>query len=195
MTKKRPTAAWLPRLRELEARVTRLEHAQPSPQPAPADATKAHRGRARSSLALVDELRRSAHASPEENAGSVVYAGACRIGAEEYVYVREHGVPALLGTDPGKAARLLSSLGNPARLSLLLQLLAAEQSSADLQGLLGEGSTGQLYHHLRELQVAGLLVQPRRGVYRLAPHAAVSLLTIVAAAADLASGATEIPGP
>jgi DNA-binding transcriptional ArsR family regulator len=62
-----------------------------------------------------------------------------------------------------------------------------------LQEALGDTSTGHLYHHLRELQAAGLVQQRRRGEYELVPHAMVPLLVVVAAALDL--GADSVPSP
>ena len=61
-------------------------------------------------------------------------------------------------------------------------------SRAELQEALGDTSTGHLYHHLRELQAAGLIAQRRRGEYEIAPQAPVPLLVIVAAALDLGAG-------
>jgi hypothetical protein len=50
----------------------------------------------------------------------------------------------------------------------------------------GGVSTGQLYHHLKELQSVGLVAQKGRGAYEVAPQTAIPLLVIIAAVYDLA---------
>ncbi|MEV6157095.1 helix-turn-helix domain-containing protein [Nonomuraea sp. NPDC052129] len=47
-------------------------------------------------------------------------------------------------------------------------------------------TSGQLYHHLRALQSARLITQRRRGEYELAPQAMPQVVSILAAAFDLA---------
>ena len=51
----------------------------------------------------------------------------------------------------------------------------------------GDTTSGQLYHHLRALQGAGLIVQRRRGEYDLSPQAVVPVLAILAAAMNVAT--------
>jgi len=178
------------RLGQLEKRLAHLERRLAAE---PRQATRPGRPAGRSSrtdLEILDRLRESAAPGRGRGgkAGTVVYAGAVRIGEEEYLHAREHEVPALLGGDHARAARLLVCLGSPVRLALATAMLGAPRTTQELQEVLGEGTTGQLYHHLRDLQAAGLLTQPRRGVYRLAAHAAVPVLTMLAAAPDLGSG-------
>lgn len=136
---------------------------------------------------LLRSLSESASKPREGRSGEVVYGGSCRLGEAEYLYAREHRLEDVLAVDREGAGRVLASLGNPARLELVLALLEAPRSAQELGALLSEGSTGQLYHHLRELQSVGLLLQPKRGVYGLAPNAAVPLLVVLAAAIDAGS--------
>ena len=96
-----------------------------------------------------------------------------------------HDVEEVRDADPGTIATVLGSLGSPARLTLLTALVDAPRSSPELQEALGESSTGQLYHHLRDLQAAGLIHQPKRGRYEIVAHTVVPLLTILAAARDI----------
>jgi DNA-binding transcriptional ArsR family regulator len=151
------------RLDDLERRVAALE------QHPPADA-----------LALVNRLR--------ERGGGLAYLGAAQLDDREYVWAQQHQVDTLVDGDWSAAAPILGSLASPARLALLAALVAAPRNRADLQDALGESSTGQLYHHLRELQSAGLIHQPRRGQYEIAAHTVIPLLTILAAAADIGGG-------
>ncbi|WP_147268235.1 helix-turn-helix domain-containing protein [Spongiactinospora rosea] len=168
---------------ELEERMARLEAAQRSGPPcghgpqAPLEALEHLRDR------MGEEHARAGRS------GAVTYAGAARLNDRDYLWVREHAVPDLAEADWTVAARLLECLGSPSRLALLTALLDAPRTSRQLQEALGETSTGHLYHHLRDLQATGLLVQRRRGTYELAPHTVVPLLAIVAVALDLGAGA------
>lgn len=151
------------RLADLERRVAALENAPP-----PADA-----------LALVNQIR--------ERGGGLAYVGSAELGGREYVWAKQHTVPG----DWSAAAPVLGSLGSPARLALLAALIAGPRNRAELQEALGDSSTGQLYHHLRDLQAAGFIHQPRRGQYEIAAHTVIPLLTILAAAGDIGGGGHE----
>ncbi|MCG5217717.1 winged helix-turn-helix domain-containing protein [Streptosporangium sp. KLBMP 9127] len=75
------------------------------------------------------------------------------------------------------------------RLALLAALVGGPRSRAELQETLGgESSTGHLYHHLRELQRAGLITQRRRGAFEVVARAVIPLLAILAAALDAGPG-------
>ena len=80
---------------------------------------------------------------------------------------------------------ILAALGSPVRLEIVRRLLLGGQTSGELQEIPGLGTSGQLYHHLRDLQSAGLVVQRRRGRYAVAADKVVPALVIIAAAADM----------
>lgn len=120
--------------------------------------------------------------------GKIGYAGSVGFGGREYAWTKDHVATDVLAADWTLAARTLESLGSPARLALLAALLQAPRTRAELHHALGDTSTGHLYHHLRELQAAGLIAQRRRGEYEIAAQVPIPLLTIVAAALDLGSG-------
>lgn len=62
------------------------------------------------------------------------------------------------------------------------QLLAGDWGmAADLAGIEGLGTSGQLYHHLRQLVAAGWLRSPGRGRYEVPAGLVVALLVVVAA--------------
>ena len=69
----------------------------------------------------------------------------------------------------------------------LRALIRGPRDRQALQEVLGDATSGQLYHHLRDLQAARLLVQRVRGQYELAPTAVVPVLAILAIAFDLAT--------
>ncbi|MER7130451.1 ArsR/SmtB family transcription factor [Streptosporangium saharense] len=170
------------RIAKLEERVARLEAGQRSARP-----------REREPQSPMEVLEHLQSKTGEDYArdgrsGAVTYAGAARLNDRDYLWVREHAVPDLAEADWTTAARLLECLGSPSRLALLTALLDEPRTSRQLQESLGETSTGHLYHHLRDLQATGLLVQRRRGTYELAPHTVVPLLAIMAVALDLGAG-------
>lgn len=163
----------------------RLEERQTG---APASGLKAA---ASSSLELVGHFRERAAEGhpPGETAGTVAYVGAAFLAGHEYVWAGEHPVADLMAADWTAAAGVLESVGSPPRLALLAALVGGPRSRAELQEALGgESSTGHLYHHLRELQRAGLITQRRRGAYEVVARAVIPLLAILAAALDISPG-------
>ncbi|RFU82861.1 ArsR family transcriptional regulator [Streptomyces triticagri] len=75
----------------------------------------------------------------------------------------------------------LAALGHPVRIRLLRAVLAGRRTAADLSALDGIGTTGQIYHHLRQLSAAGWLTTTGRGRYAVPGTRVVPLLTILAA--------------
>jgi Helix-turn-helix domain len=187
------------RLAALEERVERLETAPVTPPK-----ERAAEGSTGSvPLRLLDRLREHIGSAdddeqvpgPPEATGAIAYAGAVGRDGREYLWAKQRPVRDLTGAERSGTATVLECLGSPARLALLTALIGTSRTRAQLQEALGETtSTGHLYHHLRGLQAAGLLIQPRRGEYELAAHALVPLLTIIAAALDLSAGDGQAAG-
>ncbi|MEU7454270.1 ArsR/SmtB family transcription factor [Streptosporangium roseum] len=180
------------RLAALERRVERLETA-PATRP---KEQAAGRSTGNAPLQLLDRLREHIGGAdnggqapgPLEATGAIAYAGAVGHDGREYLWTKQRPVRDLIGAEQSGTATMLECLGSPARLALLTALIGTSRTRTQLQEALGETtSTGHLYHHLRGLQAAGLLIQPRRGEYELAAHALVPLLTIIAAALDLSA--------
>jgi hypothetical protein len=67
-------------------------------------------------------------------------------------------------------------------LLLLRRVLGGASSVAELQAHEGLGTSGQLYHHLRQLVGAGWLRATARGHYAVPPERMVPLLAILSAA-------------
>lgn len=86
----------------------------------------------------------------------------------------------LLAMDVEDAASTLAALGHPVRLRLLQAVLSGQTTVAELGSMNGLGTSGQLYHHLRELQAAGWLHSAGRGRYHVPPARVVPLLTVLA---------------
>lgn len=139
-------------------------------------------------LALLERLRGRTGTPYEEGdeRGAVLYAGSARFDDRSYIWQIERPVPGLLGVEEEVLTRVISALASSPRLQLLKALLRGASGNQQLQQALGEVSVGQLYHHLKELQSAGLIAQKRRGSYEIKTQAVVPLLAILAAAYDLA---------
>lgn len=79
------------------------------------------------------------------------------------------------------AAAALSALASPVRMQLLREVLRGRTSAAELVELDAFGTSGQVYHHLRQLTAAGWLRSVARGRYTVPPERVVPLLVAVAA--------------
>ncbi|MFO7540527.1 MAG: helix-turn-helix domain-containing protein [Chloroflexota bacterium] len=117
--------------------------------------------------------------------GSVVYAGDFRSEHGTCAWHVERPVPFLANYDVEPLTDLLSALSHPQRLALVQLLLSGPHDRQQLQAALHISSPGQLYHHLNSLLDAGIIIQPRRGVYAVSPKATIPLLVIMAAAIDI----------
>jgi DNA-binding transcriptional ArsR family regulator len=120
-------------------------------------------------------------------AGSLLYAGRTTPGGGDLIWQAEHPLPGVLEEDWESAAGVLAALGNPVRLEIVRRLLLGGVTVQQLQEMPELGTTGQLYHHLRELQAAGLVTQRGRGHYGVALDKVVPSLIIIAAAASMAA--------
>jgi hypothetical protein len=122
-------------------------------------------------LWFVNELGRRAP-------GAVMMAGAVEVPAGPIRW--QYGLYAeeLMGKDWGELARPLEALGHPVRLELVRIILAGTQTTAELLELEQFASSGQLYHHLRQLVSAGWLTSPRRGVYEVPGARIIPLLVL-----------------
>ncbi len=89
---------------------------------------------------------------------------------------------ALLEADWDTAAEPLAALGHPVRLAVLRGVLTGLHTTAELAALDRLGTTGQLYHHLRQLQAAGWLRSTGRRRYDVPATRVIPLLVILTAA-------------
>ncbi|MEW1658252.1 ArsR family transcriptional regulator [Streptomyces sp. NPDC093707] len=169
------------RVAELERRLAVLEEAAgeraarpaapPAPQRDPGDALWALNG-------LKEQLAGLGAAN-----GGVMFTGAVRTPAG----LRcdwQYGLPteAVMEGDWAPAAEVFAALGQPVRLRLLREVLHGRCTAAELTELDGTGTTGQIYHHLRQLTAAGWLHTAARGRYEVPVERVVPLLVMVLAA-------------
>jgi hypothetical protein len=97
---------------------------------------------------------------------------------------RPQGAPqedAILELDWTAWAGPLAALGNPVRLTLLQQILRGNSTVNALSEVQGLGTSGQIYHHLRQLTAEGWLHSPSRGIFAVPPSRVVALLAILVA--------------
>ncbi|GCE29271.1 hypothetical protein KDA_47550 [Dictyobacter alpinus] len=124
-------------------------------------------------------------ASPgNEPMGLIAYAGAVRGEEGEIAWDFERKVEDLLALDVEPIAQVLAACGSIPRLELVRLLLHGPQNSQQLQEALGL-SSGPLYYHLKELMAVGIVSQPTRNSYQVAPQRVVPFLALLVAALDV----------
>ena len=115
--------------------------------------------------------------------GAVVLAGVVPLPTgEEYAWQYGRTTEDLLAASWLELSKAIAALGHPVRLRLLQLILTGTRSAADLQSVEGLGTSGQLYHHLRQLIGAGWLVQTARGHYTVPGDRVIPLLVLLTAA-------------
>lgn len=127
--------------------------------------------------------------------GGVLYTGAVRLPTGEryewqYSALTEQlleedgeaGDPGEPGADWSDAAESFAALGHPVRLRLLREILGGRRTAAELAALDETGTTGQVYHHLRQLTGAGWLHTTGRGRYEVPGARVVPLLVALTTA-------------
>jgi DNA-binding transcriptional ArsR family regulator len=83
----------------------------------------------------------------------------------------------VLAADWADLAPVLAALGHPVRLALLRAVLDGARTARELADAVDVGSTGQVYHHLRQLQAAGWLRAAAGGEHVVPAERLVPLLT------------------
>lgn len=129
----------------------------------------------------------TADADDAAHTGMLYYSGSYRGGRYDYRWQpQERKVGGLLAVDGEKAAKILAAIGHKQRLDILKAVLQEPLTGPELVEKLGMGTTGQLYHHIKALAGADLLVQEERGGrYTVSGSRALPLLLLLAASGDL----------
>lgn len=179
MAPRRPAApgGLTERLALLERRLRRLERSGDTRVPV-ASAPGRH--------PLFEVVRARAGRPPRAGRGGGLagYAGVVYTpDGRTYHWQGEHPVERLLAMEWEALARGFAALGHRVRLELLRALLNGVHDAGALQKLAGMGTTGQLYHHLRELQATGWVRQQQRNRYMVVPDRVVCALIMVGALA------------
>jgi hypothetical protein len=168
-------------LREFSDRLAALE---PSPASAPPDPAAPSWSATPSAADTDDESEFS-------------FSGRARFGGQMLYIQQRGGLDQVMNANPERVAKVFAALASPARIVLVRALLDGPRTSQELRQELDDPSVGQLYHHLKELLAAGLVVQPSRSVYALPRGSQIALcMQIIAAASMLPAGlATQPPEP
>ncbi|MFF0157962.1 ArsR/SmtB family transcription factor [Streptomyces sp. NPDC005263] len=117
-----------------------------------------------------------------DGAGHVLFTGALDLPTgEHYEWQQGAATEGLLEADWADHAAPYAALGHPVRLSLLRAVLRGTRSATELQETAGLNTTGQLYHHLKQLTAAGWLQAAGRGQYRVPADRVVPLLVLLSA--------------
>lgn len=114
--------------------------------------------------------------------GGVVYVGSVTLPTGQTTQW-QFGRPTDVVLDADWAARasMLAALGNPVRLTLLREILHGRATVSALSEVEGLGTSGQVYHHLRQLTAEGWLHSPSRGTFAVPQTRVVALLAILVA--------------
>ena len=121
--------------------------------------------------------------------GLVTYLGVYNSGGRQSNWIR-NSVPAdelLSLIESGVASKVLACIGNTNRLSILLEILRGPKTVASLVEKCGFGSTGQVYHHLKPLLAADIVVEDehQKGVYIIQPHKVQGIIMLLAGISDM----------
>ncbi|MFJ1808207.1 MULTISPECIES: ArsR/SmtB family transcription factor [unclassified Streptomyces] len=161
-----PDDPLLERVAALEERVSRLEGEPKTPRNARTDA-----------LWALEGLRRRLTGD-----GQVLFTGALDLPTgEHYEWQQGAAVAELLEANWADHATPYAALGHPVRLTLLRAVLRGTRSAAGLQESAALNTTGQLYHHLKQLTAAGWLQTVGRGHYEVPAGRVVPLLVLLSA--------------
>ncbi|MFD7863465.1 ArsR/SmtB family transcription factor [Streptomyces sp. NPDC057682] len=175
---------------ELEERVSELERRL---EALVGERTDAARKPAGADFWALEGLKEELSEAGEAD-GGVLYTGAVRLPTGERYEWQYGALTAQLldagpeeesaegGTDWAEAAESFAALGHPVRLRLLREILGGRRTAAELAALDETGTTGQIYHHLRQLTGAGWLRTKGRGKYEVPGARVVPLLVVLTAA-------------
>ncbi|GAA1158138.1 helix-turn-helix domain-containing protein [Nesterenkonia sandarakina] len=116
----------------------------------------------------------------QDGSGAVLMTGAATVPKGEHVqWQMQSSVQEMFETDFGSRAESLSALAHPVRLQLLQRLLTDASSVEEIREAGDFGTTGQVYHHLRQLVAAGWVASRGSGRYEVPPARIVPLLVIL----------------
>lgn len=130
-----------------------------------------------------------AYTEEHQETGAIAYTGTFCSGEEEStmqsIWVSAVQTDYLLTLNDNRMVeKVLASVGNSQRLSILLALLKKPMTVNQLIEALGFNSTGQVYHHLKSL-ISADIVKEEKGVYRVIPHRVQGLIMLLAGVWDL----------
>lgn len=139
---------------------------------------------------LSEMMEELCHKTGEKGvSGLVTYLGVYNSGGRQSNWIR-NAVPAdeLLDLiESGVAGKVLACIGNANRLAILLEILRGPRTVAKLVEKCGFGSTGQVYHHMKPLLAADVVVEDeqQKGVYIIQPRKVQGIIMLLAGISDM----------
>lgn len=120
--------------------------------------------------------------------GTLRYAGSLQLGERPFRFQQTLTVASIFAAAPEVFVQIFAALSSPHRIIILRTLCERACTAQQLQEVLGMGSSGQLYHHLKELMTAGLITQRERSsAYTIDPAKVVPICTVLSVAFSLAT--------
>ncbi len=115
-----------------------------------------------------------------DSPGAVLMTGAVTVPKGHQAHWQMQGsVEELFESDFGSRAESLSALAHPVRLRLLQRLLTDASTVEEILETGDFGTSGQVYHHLRQLVAAGWATALGSGRYEIPPARIVPLLIML----------------
>lgn len=154
------------RLAQVEKRLSVIESAKPTPSPSEREDV----------FWALEGLKQRT----EDPAGAVLMTGVVDVPKGHHAqWQMQISAQELFETDFGSRAESLSALGNPVRLRLIQRLLTDASTVEEIREAGDFGTTGQVYHHLRQLVSAGWVTALGSGRYEVPPPRIVPLLVML----------------
>ena len=128
-------------------------------------------------------------ADDDGGTGIISYLGVFSSGGRQSNWIRNQvDVDSLLKLiESNAAAKVLACIGSSDRLNMLLALLRAPRTAAQLVEECGYNTTGQVYHHLKPLLGADLVIEDSksRGTYVIRHHRVQGIIMLLAGISDM----------
>lgn len=124
----------------------------------------------------------------KNDSGYITYLGVFSSGDRQSNWILEKNVNMLLRLiESNAAAKVLACIGNNDRLNMLLAILRAPRTAAQLVEECGYNTTGQVYHHLKPLLASDLVKEDdgQRGSYVIQPHRVSGIIMLLAGISDM----------
>jgi ArsR family transcriptional regulator len=120
--------------------------------------------------------------------GTLNYAGSIQLAERPFRFQQTLAVQSLFEAPAELLATIFAALSSPHRVIILRTLCERPCTAQQLQEVLGMGSAGQLYHHLKELMAAGLITQRERSsAYTIEPAKVIPICAALMVAFSLAT--------
>lgn len=125
---------------------------------------------------------------PRTIQGTLNYAGTLQLAGQPFRFQQRLSAQSLFQAPPELLATIFAALSSPHRVIILRTLCERSCTAQQLQEVLGMGSAGQLYHHLKELMAVGLITQRERSsAYTIEPAKVIPICAALMVAFSLAT--------